>query len=435
VSAEENLAGLKAAASAAYLRVLRALDADIALPSASLAVLLIDLPDVSQFQARMGYAAGTALLQTLHDGFVAALAARGSVTRLSDGTFCAIVRSVRNRGHAVLAGEKIARTADDLFNAFAVALKPKVNIGVSLYPSQATVAEPLLRLAQLATEASRTRDLRVVVFEEGRDAEVLAPWALGKDFVHALEMGELAVHYQPKVSMSTGLPAGVEALMRWLRDGEPVASPDVFMPLAEAAGLIHTATWYSLSNSLRMSADLGGLSVAVNITPGMLHHREFIAMIRTALSTWSIEEGRLTLEVTEGALIADFAEATARLKQIRDLGVRVSIDDFGTGYSSLSYFKKIPADEIKIDKSFVMGMTKDSADHRLVRTIVGLGQHFSLHIVAEGVEDWMTFDALAELGCDQAQGFLFSRALGRQELAAWMADNFRDLRLTATSLR
>jgi EAL domain-containing protein (putative c-di-GMP-specific phosphodiesterase class I) len=179
-----------------------------------------------------------------------------------------------------------------------------------------------------------------------------------------------------------------------------------------------------------MSAELGGLSVAVNVTPAMLHHREFIDMVRTVLSTWGIGDRRLTLEVTEGALIADFAEATVRLKQLRDMGVRISIDDFGTGYSSLSYFKKIPADELKIDKSFVMGMTKDSSDHRLVQTIIGLAQHFSLQTVGEGVEDRMTFDALAELGCHQAQGYLFAPALSRESLQSWLQTNSRDLRLS-----
>ena len=229
--------------------------------------------------------------------------------------------------------------------------------------------------------------------------------------------------------MSTGRVAGVEALMRWLRDGRPVATPDVFIPLAEEAGLIQAATWYSLSNSLRMSADLAGLSVAVNITPGMLHHREFINMVKTAMTTWLIKDQRLTLEITEGALIADFTEATRRMKQLRDMGVKISIDDFGTGYSSLSYFKKIPANELKIDKSFVMGMTTDTADQRLVRTIIDLARHFTLEIVAEGVENRETFDALAAMGCHQAQGWLFAPALSQLHLQEWLGAHSGDLRL------
>jgi EAL domain-containing protein (putative c-di-GMP-specific phosphodiesterase class I) len=182
---------------------------------------------------------------------------------------------------------------------------------------------------------------------------------------------------------------------------------------------------------MRMSADCDGLSVAINITPRMLHSREFVDMIRTAVSTWGIKQRQLTLEVTEGGLIADFVQATARLKKLRDMGLRVSIDDFGTGYSSLSYFKKIPADELKIDKSFVMNMAADAADQRLVRTIIELAHHFNLEVVAEGVENRATFDALAQMGCNQAQGYLFSPALSLQRLKEWLANNSRDLRTSA----
>ena len=408
--------------------MLGALEDELSAEGASLAVLLIEIGDIFRFQARLGFSGSATMMRSLGDSFAAALGSRGRVLSLGDGRFCAIVRGIRNTGHAILAAEKVARTAEDQFNIAGVAIKPRLHIGVSLSPGQAREPEPLLRLAQLAAQASRRRAVRVVVFDDVCNEEILAPWALGNEFAEALDTGELSVFYQPKVSMRSGLPVGVESLMRWLRDGKPVATPDVFIPLAEEAGLIHSATWYSLSNSLRMSAELAGLSVAVNITPGMLHHREFIDMVQTAVSTWGIQDNRLTLEVTEGALIADFGEASNRLKKVRDMGLRVSIDDFGTGYSSLSYFKKIPADELKIDKSFVMGMTKDTADQRLVQTILGLAHQFKLHTVAEGVEDWATFDSLAEMGCDVAQGYLFSPAVSRSRLEEWLGKNSTDLR-------
>jgi EAL domain-containing protein (putative c-di-GMP-specific phosphodiesterase class I) len=197
----------------------------------------------------------------------------------------------------------------------------------------------------------------------------------------------------------------------------------VFIPLAEEAGLIQDTTWYALSNSLQQAAACGGLSVAVNITPGMLHHRDFVEMVTSAVSTWSVASGALTLEITEGALIVDFEQATVRLARLRDLGVRISIDDFGTGYSSLSYFKKIPADELKIDKSFVMHMLADEADERLVETIITLAHQFRLDVVAEGVEDQRTLDRLARMSCDYAQGYLFAPALDAEQLSIWLRGN------------
>ena len=391
---------------------------------------MVDLPGISKFQARLGFSESAALLQALFVGFSAALGKSGYVLRLGDGSFCGVVRAIRNSGHAVLAGEKLLRTADDLFNAAGFGIKPQLNMGIALFPSQATESAGLLRQAQLAAEASGNRSARIVVFDPGCSSEVLEPWALGAAYAEALETGALSVYYQPKISIATGRPVGVESLMRWLDDaGKPIATPDVFIPLAEEAGLIQTTTWYSLSNAMRMSTECAELSVAINITPGMLHSRELLDMIRTAVSTWGIKEGQLTLEVTEGGLIADFAQATARLKKLRDLGLRISIDDFGTGYSSLSYFKKIPADELKIDKSFVMNMATDHSDQRLVLTIIELARHFKLEIVAEGVENRATFDALAQMGCHQAQGYLFSPALSLQRLKAWLAENSRDLRL------
>jgi EAL domain-containing protein (putative c-di-GMP-specific phosphodiesterase class I)/GGDEF domain-containing protein len=419
----------QAASFSSFRDVIHALDRDVTEPAASIALLLIEVADVAKLQARLGFAESALLLQTVFDRLVDALGGRGRVIRLGDGRFCALVSAIRNSGHAVLAGEKLSRTAEDVFNVASLALKPTMNIGISLFPSQAEKPEVLLRLAQLATEAARKRAARIVVFDDMCGTEVLSPWQLGGEFAQALATGDLSVYYQPKVSMLTGRPSGVESLMRWFRDGKTVATPDMFIPLAEEAGLMYGATWYSLSNTLRMASEYDDLTVAVNISPGMLHHREFIDMIRTAVTTWSVARSRLTLEVTEGALIADFAEATSRLKKLRDMGMRVSIDDFGTGYSSLSYFKKIPADELKIDRSFVMSMNTDSADRHLVQTIIGLSKHFNLEIVAEGVEDRETFDALAEMGCHHAQGYLFSPAMSSDNLKEWLRCNSRDLRL------
>jgi EAL domain-containing protein (putative c-di-GMP-specific phosphodiesterase class I)/GGDEF domain-containing protein len=412
-----------------YQDLLSAVGAEIGAGDASVAVLLLNIADISRFQARLGPSQSALLLQTLGVNFAQALGQRGRLIRLGDGRFCALVRATRNIGHAVLAGEKLARTAEDFFAAGRVAIRPTLAIGAAMCPQHARDPEQLLHFAQIANEASRTRGARVVVFDASCSEQIITPWELGNEFSHALETGELSVHFQPKISMATGVPVGVEALMRWLRDGKPVASPDVFIPLAAEAGLMPAATWYSLSNSMRMSLEFGHLPVAVNIAPQILHHREFLDMIRTATETWRIDRSNLTLEVTEGALIADLDEATRRLALLRDSGIRISIDDFGTGYSSLSYFKKIPADELKIDKSFVMGMTRDSSDHRLVKVIVDLARHFNLEVVAEGVEDAQTFAALAQLGCDYAQGYLFSAALSRADLAEWLRLNRRDLRL------
>ena len=385
--------------------------------------MLLDVADFPRLQARLGFEASGVLLRSLSEHLSLALGDRGTVLRFGDASFCVLVRAIRNRGHAILAAERLARAIEQAMADVAIVTAPQINIGIALFPLQATDAQDLLRKAQLAAAAVHVRAARLQVFDDSCAEQVLKGWALGEAFAEALESGELQVFYQPKIRIADGRAVGVEALSRWLRDGKPVATPDVFIPLAEEAGLIRDATWYVLSNSLQQAALWDGLHVAVNITPGMLHHSDFVEMIRSAVSIWSAKSGGLTLEITEGALIADFDQAAARLARVRELGVRISIDDFGTGYSSLSYFKKIPADELKIDKSFVMGMLTDEANQRLVQTIINLAHQFNLNVVAEGVENQASLDLLARMGCNYAQGYFFAPALNADQLSVWLKRN------------
>jgi EAL domain-containing protein (putative c-di-GMP-specific phosphodiesterase class I)/GGDEF domain-containing protein len=391
------------------------------LPDASLALLLINVFDIPMLLARMGFEAGELLLQQLGESIARAFVTRGKLVRLVDGSFGLMLEAIRNGGHATLAGEKVLRVADEVFAAAGLVIKPQLCIGIALYPQHTTDLVKLVNLGQLAAVTAARQATRLQLYGDAAAARVIGGWDLSKKFANALEAGELSVHYQPKVSTATGRTTGVEALLRWLDDGRAVSTPDVFLPLAEEAGLGHNLTWYVLSNALRFAGENKGLSVAVNISPQMLHHREFLSMVEAAIAAWSASECLLTLEITEGALLVDFEEANRRLNQLRDAGVRVSIDDFGTGYSSLSYFKRIPADELKIDKSFVLRMLEDSSDHRLVDTILKLARQFNLQTVAEGVEDQATYEALVAMGCDYAQGFYFSPALDSVSLQRWLA--------------
>jgi EAL domain-containing protein (putative c-di-GMP-specific phosphodiesterase class I)/GGDEF domain-containing protein len=409
--------------SLSHGELLPALAAGLAAAKGTLALLLIDVVDLPALRGRLGFEASSVLLQQLAIQFATVLGARGRVLRFGEGCFCVLVHPVHNRGHAVLAGERLIRAAADTIADASVVIAPELTVGVALYPSQGDNAEELLRKAQLAGTTVRRGGARVRVFDDSGAAELIDPWVLGDRFAESLHAGELQVFYQPKIRIADGRVAGVEALMRWLHEDRPVATPDVFIPLAEQAGLIQETTWYALSNALPQMAALGGLPVAVNITPGMLHHPEFVEMVRSALSSWNVTPSALTLEITEGALIADLNQAITRLSGLRDLGVRVSIDDFGTGYSSLSYFKKIPADELKIDKSFILRMGADEGDQRLVETIISLARQFNLKVVAEGVEDQSTLHKLAQMGCDYAQGFLYASALNAEKLAEWLQNH------------
>ncbi len=406
-----------------YEELLSAVESAARQASGVLAVLLANVADFPTLQTSLGFEGSAVLMDRIGAGFVAAIGGRGLIVRFGDGGLCVLVANLRNPGHATLAGEKLVRVADDVMNDTELAVKPQVHVGIALHAQHGRTPAELLRKAQLAAAAARKRAVRAVIFDEHCADQVIRPWALREAFADALDCGGLSMYYQPKIRIADGRPIGAEALMRWMHKGSVVATPDVFIPLAEEAGLIHNTTWYALSASLREASEwnVRDLGVAVNVTPGMLHHREFLDMVRSAMSTWGVRPGGLTLEVTEGAIIADFQQATSRLARLRDLGVRISIDDFGTGYSSLSYFKKIPAHELKVDKSFVMGLLLDPADRRLVETIIALAQQFDLEIVAEGVENQATLEALAALGCNYAQGYLYAPALPQEKFRAWLA--------------
>jgi diguanylate cyclase (GGDEF)-like protein len=268
-----------------HRELLTALASAIQRAEGSLALLLIDIADPRTLQARLGFEVSATLLEHLSERFSQALRERGTVLRFGDARFCVLVRSIRNRGHAVLAAEKLARAAEEAMTDAGLAIAPDINIGIALYPLQAADAESMLRKAQLAAAAGHKRAMRLQVFDESCTEQVLTPWELGDAFAEALRSGELQVHYQPKLRIADGRAVGVEALMRWMRNGRPVATPDVFIPLAEKAGLIEDTTWYALSNSLQQATARNGLSVAVNITPGMLHQRDFVEMVRSAVST------------------------------------------------------------------------------------------------------------------------------------------------------
>ncbi len=391
----------------------------------ALALIVVDVAEVSKLQARVGFDAAESLLDALAVQFSTVIAERGTACRFGDGRYCVLVRDARNKGHAQLAAEKLHRVAQEVFAASAVSIRPSIPTGVALWPSQADSAVMLLRHAQLAATTARYKGERIRVFDADAATQILMPWELGDAYALALETSSLSVFYQPKIRMADMQVAGTEALLRWMEDGKPVATPDVFIPLAEEAGSMHDTTWYVLSNALRDSQTLGNLPVAVNISPGMLHEREFLEMVRSAVDNWHVPEGHLTLEVTEGAVIADFELSARRLAKVRDLGVRIALDDFGTGYSSLSYFKKLPADELKIDKAFVLRMQQDKEDQHMVDTIVRLAHHFNLKVVAEGVEDEVALGMLRDLGCDYAQGFYFSKARDVIGLRDWLTDYAR----------
>jgi EAL domain-containing protein (putative c-di-GMP-specific phosphodiesterase class I) len=241
----------------------------------------------------------------------------------------------------------------------------------------------------------------------------------------ALENSEFIMYYQPKVRLADGRVAGAEALIRWEHPTLGLVPPDEFIPLVEKTVLLRPLTHYVIDAVLkqwREWADMGiRLPIALNLSPRSLLDQELPEQVAEKLAHWNVPPAFIRMELTEGFLLADSGRSTGVLDGLSDVGVGLSIDDFGTGYSSLSHLKRLPIEEIKIDRSFVMQMHVDANDFMIVRATVDLGRHLGLRVVAEGVEDLATFDRLAEFGCDEAQGYYISKPMPAIEFTRWLS--------------
>jgi EAL domain-containing protein (putative c-di-GMP-specific phosphodiesterase class I) len=254
-----------------------------------------------------------------------------------------------------------------------------------------------------------------------RDARRLTLLA---DLRQGIDDGRLVLHYQPKADIRSRRVVGVEALVRWDHPEHGLLRPDSFIPLAEPTGLIGPLTMAVLDEALarrRSWADAGiDLRVAVNVSVRTLYDDQFALEVDRLLQHHGVPANQLTLEITESTMMADPTRPISTLSQLNMRGVQVAIDDFGTGYSSLAHLRRLPVTEIKIDKSFVMGMLDTADDATIVRSTIDLARNLGLTSVAEGVEDEETWRALSELGCHRAQGYLLSRPLPPDEFIRWL---------------
>jgi EAL domain-containing protein (putative c-di-GMP-specific phosphodiesterase class I) len=262
-------------------------------------------------------------------------------------------------------------------------------------------------------------DVRRYPLEEGPD-ETQAANRLRR----AIQQGELVLHYQPKFDLRTRRIVGVEALVRWLLPGQEMVFPDVFIGVAERAGIMKPLTFAVLDLALRQfrAWDERGLTLpmAVNLTASILDDNDFPDQLCAALEAVFVAPAGLALELTESVVMAKPDRTLNILERLSEMGFQLAIDDFGTGYSSLAYLGRLPVDEIKIDRSFVMKMSTSEGDRTIVQASIDLAHKFGKRVVAEGVEDTTTLRLLEEMGCDQAQGYLISRPLPAEHLARWL---------------
>jgi len=389
-----------------------------------LALVVIDIDGFAQINSSSGYAFGDRVLQHLAAQIEAVTRAQDYAARIGDNRFAVILPRILNHGHAELAVQKLFRLLEIPIESEGTKLSLPVTAGVALCPAHATHAEYLLRMAELALATARMEGRRYLFAPDVPQTNALSVlWDLELELAGAIDRGEMSMYYQPQVRVSDLQLIGAEALMRWDSRARGEVSPDVFIPLAERTGQIKKLTIWALNTALRQAGEWRQagepLSVSVNLPGEMASQRDLPDLVENALQLWGKDQVRLMLEITERSLM-DRERAQEILGRIRDSGVRISIDDFGTGYSCLAYFKNIPADELKIDQSFVAAMLTDTASADITTLIIELAHRFDLAVVAEGVEDPATYALLKSGGCDIAQGFLFGKAMASSEFEGWI---------------
>ena len=299
-----------------------------------------------------------------------------------------------------------------------------------MYPQDGADFETLLKQADMAMYRAKEKGRNAFEFFAcGMGTAMLADFTLENELRQALKAGQFVLHYQPKLHLGSGEIVGVEALIRWQHPVHGLVSPARFIPLAERSGLIEAIGDWVLFEACRQNrawrdAGLPPLCVAVNISSVQFRSGRLEERIRQILEATGMPPGSLEIELTEGVVMSEAEGAIEALQRLSAMGIQIAIDDFGTGYSSLSYLKLFPIDRLKLDKSFVRDIAKDNGDRAIATAVIRLGHSLKLRVIAEGVEAADQLDALRQQGCDEIQGFHFSKPLLPDELFSLLKQQF-----------
>jgi diguanylate cyclase (GGDEF)-like protein len=392
------------------------------------ALLVLDIDRFKYVNDALGHAVGDRLLVEIGARLHRAVPDGHLVARLGGDEFAVVAPEVET-----------AADARDLAGAISVMLSVPVvldglsldvggSIGIAMYPAHGDDFATLMRHADVAMYDAKMRGDAVAVYAPEADHNSADRLSLLADLRRALEnpdSAEVAFYYQPQVEMASGLVVGVEALLRWHHPQRGLIDPEELIRVAEHSGVMRLLTLRVIDDVIAQLAKWRAnglvLRAAINVSVRDLHTGEIVDRLADRLAHHEIAAEMLQLEITEGALMADPRRVLTTLQRLHKVGIALSLDDFGTGYSSMQHLRRLPLAEVKIDRSFVLGMVHDSDDEAIVRSIIELAGALGLRVVAEGVEDDRTRRLLVAAGCHVAQGWFYARPMPADELAGWLA--------------
>jgi diguanylate cyclase (GGDEF)-like protein len=390
-------------------------------------IVVMDLDRFKEINDTLGHNLGDDLVVEIARRLQQTIREGDTVARLGGDEFAVLFEATAAAGATDVA-KRLGEAFATPFTLGGVSIDVDASMGIALYPLHADDAGTLLKRGDVAMYQAKGSHDHIALYEPGRDEHSLRRLAILSELRQAVAGDALELHYHPKVDMTTGRAVHAEALVRWRHPVHGTLRPDEFIPLAEQSGNIGMITKWVLKKAIAECAlwQHAGLSmtVAVNLSAMDLYDAELPTLISGLLHERGLAPETLLLEITESAIMRDPATALKTLRDLKSRGIALAIDDYGTGYSSLAHLKRLPVDELKIDKSFVTNLTEDAAeDGVIVRSTIELGHNMGLRVIAEGVESQEAYDILRRFGSDMAQGFFISRPLPAPDFVAWMKES------------
>jgi diguanylate cyclase (GGDEF)-like protein len=395
--------------------------------SSTFALMMVGLDRIREINNTLGHYFGDMILQQAADVLIKGVTEAEVVARSGDDVFV-IVLTRCDQAHAEEVAHQVHDALDRTFYLDGHPLHMKAQLGLTLFPEHGIDADTLMRHADVALHSVRRTRMEFSVYDPSLNKHGLRDLKLLGDLRAALSSeDQLMLHFQPKVSLRERRLIAVECLIRWNHPQMGLVSPELFVPLAEKTGLIRPLTLWVLNaafNQVSRWQEMGlNIVSAINLSAWNLQDRHLLGQIRELIEAWNVKPSRIEMEVTESAMMDDPERVLSLLHELSDMGIRLSIDDFGTGYSSMSYLKRLPVDEVKIDKSFVLNLDTNAEDRAIVKATIDLAHSLGMEVIAEGVDSQETIDLLIEMGCDTAQGFYISRPQSALDLLKWHVES------------
>ena len=389
-----------------------------------LALMMINVDRFSELHSGLGVRAADELLRQIASRLTGTVGARGMVARLSGDEFGVLLPQADEDQARTVAGS-VRDGMNPPFEQAGISLDVQVSIGAALYPEHGTDPDALLLRSNIAAREARQHGTGYTLYTGATDQESPRRLALIGELRRAIEADQLTLFYQPKVDIRAGKVSGVEALVRWQHPERGMLPPKEFIELAEHTGIIKPLTYWVMNAAMRQCAAWRAagleLAVAVNVSPSNLREPDFLDRMQALRRQWDIAPGSIQVEITETKLMEDPTHSLGVLARLREMGLQTFVDDFGTGYSSLSYIATLPLQALKIDRSFISNMMEDPQHATVVSATVSLAHSLGMGVVAEGVETLGQAQALLRLGCNEMQGYLFSKPLPLEQLEDWLA--------------